>query len=97
MAHRRGWKNVFVSKTLDKLIGKGLKVKSVVTERHVGIRSLMKKEYAANGVDHQFDAYHIANSFRKKLTELTKKKRHADLVQLSLFADSESFFSGSNI
>ncbi len=76
----QGMEKYGFSKTLDRLIGKGLKVKSVVTDRHVGIRSLMKKEYAAKGVDHQFDVYHIANSFRKKLTELTKKKRHADLV-----------------
>ncbi len=67
-------------KSLDRLLETGVKVETVVTDRHVGIRSAVKKIYSQQGVTHQFDVYHIANSFRKRLNELSKKKRHSDLV-----------------
>ena len=51
---------------------KGAKVKVVATDRHVSIKSDMKRIYPH--VDHQFDVWHLAKSVTKKLTEKAKKK-----------------------
>ncbi len=65
-------------KVLDRVREGDLCVETVVTDRHVGIKSVMRKEYV--GINHQFDVYHIANTFRKKLAELCKRKKHAALA-----------------
>ena len=63
---------------MEHIEGKGAKVKVVATDRHVSIKSDMKRNYPAH-VDHQFDAWHLAKSVTKKLTEKAKKKNCGDL------------------
>ena len=44
----------------------------VATDRHVGIRALIKKDYP--NIVHQFDVWHLAKSIKKKLLDAAKKK-----------------------
>ncbi len=83
-------------KTLDRLLENKVPVTTVVTDRHVGVRSVVRKEYAAKGICHQFDVYHIANSFRKKLVELPKRKSHADLIPWIKSITNHVWFSSKN-
>ncbi len=83
-------------KTLDRLLENKVPVTTVVTDRHVGVRSVVRKEYAAKGICHQFDVYHIANSFRKKLVELSKRKSHADLIPWIKSITNHVWFSSKN-
>ena len=62
---------------MEHIQGKGAKVKVVATDRHVSIKSDMKRNYP--DVDHQFDVWHLAKSVTKKLTEKAKKKDCGDL------------------
>ena len=57
---------------MEHIQGKGAKVKVFATDRHVSIKSDMKRNYP--DVDHQFDVWHLAKSVTKKLTEKAKKK-----------------------
>ena len=52
---------------MEKIQGNGAQVKVLATDRHVSIKSDMKKNYP--NVDHQFDVWHLAKSVTKKLTE----------------------------
>ena len=47
-------------------------IKDVATDRHVGIRADMKRNFPE--IDHQFDVWHLAKSITKKLIEKSKKK-----------------------
>ena len=40
----------------------------------------MRAEYTPKGIDHQFDVYHIVNSFRRKLNEICKRKKYKSVV-----------------
>ena len=62
---------------MDSIQGKGAHVKVVATDRHVSIKSDMKKNYP--DVNHQFDVWHLAKSITKKLTEKAKKKDCSEL------------------
>ncbi|ELT87272.1 hypothetical protein CAPTEDRAFT_187364 [Capitella teleta] len=50
-----------------------VKVKTLVTDRHVQIRSYIKKDVAMKDVDHRFDVWHIAKSFKKKMLAVQGK------------------------
>ena len=50
----------------------GGQITVVTTDRHVGIRADMKRNFPE--IDHQFDVWHLAKSVTKKLTEKSKKK-----------------------
>ncbi|ELU04793.1 hypothetical protein CAPTEDRAFT_74351, partial [Capitella teleta] len=56
-----------------------VKVKTVVTDRHVQIRSYIKKDVAMKDVDHRFDVWHIAKSFKKKMLALSARKECSEL------------------
>ena len=62
---------------MEKIQGNGAQVKVVATDRHVSIKSDMKKNYP--NVDHQFDVWHLTKSVTKKLTEKAQKKDCSDL------------------
>ena len=62
---------------MENIQGKGAKVKVVATDRHVSIKSDMKRIYP--DVDHQFHVWHLAKSVTKKLTEKAKKKDCGDI------------------
>lgn len=83
-------------KVLDRLLEEGVPVGTVATDRHVGIRAVIKKDYSGRGIDHQFDVFHIVNSIRKKLKELTKKKKHADLAPWVRSILNHVWFSSRN-
>ncbi|ELT88692.1 hypothetical protein CAPTEDRAFT_202036 [Capitella teleta] len=51
-----------------------VKVKTLDTDRHVQIRSYIKKDVEMKDVDHRFDVWHIAKSFRKKMLALSARK-----------------------
>ena len=55
----------------------GGQIEVVATDRHVGIRADMKRNFPK--IDHQFDVWHLAKSITKKLTEKSKKKDCGDL------------------
>ena len=62
---------------MENIYEKGGKIMVVATDRHVGIRADMKRNFPE--VDHQFDVWHLSKSITKKLTEKAKKKECADL------------------
>ena len=55
----------------------GGQIEVVATDRHVGIRADMKRNFPE--IDHQVDVWHLAKSITKKLTEKSKKKDCGDL------------------
>lgn len=62
---------------MDNIGDKGGKITVVATDRHVGIRSDMKRNYP--DVEHQFDVWHLSKSITKKLNEKAKKKDCGEL------------------
>ena len=62
---------------LQELLDNGFTVDVVATDRHVQVRSLLKKKYPA--IKHQFDMWHFAKSVRKKLQSASHKKLNTDL------------------
>ncbi len=78
-------------KTVDGLLEEGVSIGTLVTDRHVGIRSVMRKHYSH--INHQFDVYHIANNIRKKLTELARLKKHATLAPWMKSVQNHIWFS----
>lgn len=63
---------------MDNIRGKGGNITVVATDRHVGIRSDMKKNYP--DIEHQFDVWHLSKSITKKLNEKAKKKDCGELL-----------------
>ena len=57
---------------MDNIKAKGGNIKVITTDRHVGIRADLKRNYSE--VDHQFDVWHLSKSITKKLMEKAKKK-----------------------
>ena len=64
-------------RSMLQLCEKGFAVEVLATDRHVQIRSIMKKEF--HHVDHQFDIWHLAKSVKKELTAKAKLKGTEDL------------------
>ena len=62
---------------LDKVLAQGVEITSITTDRHVGVASLMKKEYSF--IDHQYDAWHLSKSVTKKLTKQAEGKNCGQL------------------
>ena len=62
---------------MDNIKTKGGNIKVIATDRHVGIRADLKRNYSE--VDHQFDVWHLSKSITKKLMEKAKKKDCSDL------------------
>ena len=70
---------------MENIQNRGAQVKVVATDRHISIKSDMKKNFP--DVEHQFDVWHLAKSITKKLTEKAKKK---DCNELSPWIKSVS-------
>jgi hypothetical protein len=62
---------------LQQLLDSGFTVDVVATDRHVQVRSLLRKKYPL--IRHQFDVWHVAKSVRKKLLNVSHKKINSDL------------------
>lgn len=63
---------------LSKLKQSNISIKALATDRHVQIRSFLRKEHP--GIKHQFDVWHLAKSICKKLLVASKKKGCEDLA-----------------
>ena len=63
------------ARCVENIQDKGAKVKVVATDRHVSIKSDIKRNYP--DIDHQYDVWHLA-----KLNEKAKKKDCGDLSPL---------------
>ena len=55
----------------------GLNIRIVATDRHPSIRKVMKTDPRFKHIIHQFDPWHIAKGFVKKLTKASKTKSKA--------------------
>ena len=62
---------------LDKMSSREVTVSTLTTDRHVQIRSFMKKVHPE--ICHQFDVWHFGKSIKKSLTKAAKRKECADL------------------
>ncbi|KAE8620449.1 hypothetical protein XENTR_v10010257 [Xenopus tropicalis] len=63
---------------LKSLKDEKINVRIVATDRHDGIKKLMRTKF--EGVDHQFDVRHICRSLRKKLLAASRKKNCGDVA-----------------
>uniref|UniRef100_A0A6I8PVW7 Uncharacterized protein n=2 Tax=Xenopus tropicalis TaxID=8364 RepID=A0A6I8PVW7_XENTR len=66
-------------KALNVIKDKGVNVQLICTERHPGIRNVMKTNY--NQIMHQFDVWHFAKFVGNKVVNASKKKACEDLAQ----------------
>ncbi|XP_044145485.1 uncharacterized protein LOC122934236 [Bufo gargarizans] len=57
---------------MDRLLEKGMEIQIFASDRHVGIRKMMKTNYPQ--INHQFDIWHYSKSIKKKLTKVSKMK-----------------------
>lgn len=65
---------------LDRALNSGIPVNVVGTDRHIGIKALMKQEYKDRGVEHQVDVWHLCKNIKSKLAAKAKKKECKDLA-----------------
>ena len=65
--------------TMDSLLAKGMNVTLCATDRHVQIRKLHREKYLPQGILHEFDVYHLANTVRKELKTKVSKKKYNSL------------------
>lgn len=66
-----------LERCLNELYDNGLTVEMIATDRHVQVRSFLKKKFPF--VVHQFDVWHLAKSIRKKLHNVSRKRLNSDL------------------
>ncbi|XP_056128559.1 uncharacterized protein LOC130106453 [Rhinichthys klamathensis goyatoka] len=64
-------------KALEKILDEGIDVKVVTTDRHPSIRKIMREEYPS--IIHQFDPWHVAKGFKKKMVAASNRKEYKDL------------------
>lgn len=69
--------NLAFKKSLNRILEKGVNVKIVTTDRHVGIRKIMKDSYAS--IIHRFDPWHVARSISNKIL-IQSKKKHCEIL-----------------
>lgn len=79
---------------LKQLLDNGFTVETIATDRHVQVRSLLKKKYPA--IKHQFDVWHLAKSIRKKLNSVSHKKINSDLSPWSQSICNHLWWCASN-
>ena len=60
------------SRCIELLEGKGVKISTVATDRHVSISSSMSKDYPQ--INHQYDVWHLLKWVVKKLSQKAKQK-----------------------
>ena len=65
-------------KALDAMLASGVHVKVMATDRHTGIRKMLREDY--ENMDHQFDVWHLSKSIVKRLTTKAKAKDCQDLT-----------------
>ncbi len=66
---------------LDRLLEElSVEIALMATDRHNGIRGLLKRYTAEYGILHQFDVWHLVKSIIKRLVKLAKKAAFAGLA-----------------
>ena len=66
------------NRVLKNLKSKGVKVRSLTTDRHTTITSEMRKKHSK--IMHQYDVWHLPEWLVKKLSQKSKKKQFQDLT-----------------
>lgn len=67
-----------LDRSVDFITSCGLKIKTLATDRHTGVRSLMKQKYPE--IDHQFDVWHMSKNITKKLHRKALSKEANELM-----------------
>jgi len=62
---------------LKKFYSLGINFNTLTTDRHIQIRSMMKKEYPE--IDHQFDIWHFGKSIKKRISQAAKRRDCSEL------------------
>ncbi|XP_073409250.1 uncharacterized protein [Dendrobates tinctorius] len=75
-------KNITFKKALNRILEKGVNVKMLTTDRHIGVRKIMKDSYG--DIVHRFDPWHLARSINNKILFQAKKKHCEVLSDWSL-------------
>uniref|UniRef100_A0A8C6S7B3 Transposase n=1 Tax=Neogobius melanostomus TaxID=47308 RepID=A0A8C6S7B3_9GOBI len=65
-------------KALEEILNEGIDVKVVTTDQHPSIRKIMREEYP--NIIHQFDPWHVAKGFKKKLVAASNRRDCKDLA-----------------
>src|SRR5664279_1566591 len=69
---------VAMSRSLEFLHSSGLKIHTLATDRHTGVRSFIKENYPE--INHQFDVWHIEKNITKKLHKKALKREASELM-----------------
>ena len=72
-----GMEKVGLIKVLDEVKQKNLKVDQLTTDRHLQIKKYLRGQ--EEGIDHQFDVWHLSKSIKTKLLKVSKKKACEEL------------------
>ena len=59
---------------LDRALNSEIPVEVVGTDRHTGIKALMRTEYKERGVEHQVDFWHLCKNIKSKLAKKKQRK-----------------------
>ncbi|XP_054760802.2 uncharacterized protein LOC129267074 [Lytechinus pictus] len=80
--------------SLDDMLAAGVEVKIFATDRHGGIRKMLREEY--EWIDHQFDVWHFAKSVVKRLTNKAKTRDCQDLAPWIQHISNHIWWSSQN-
>lgn len=61
-------------KAVETVLNENIKIDTISTDGHVQIRKMMRVDSRFNGIQHQFDPWHVAKEISKKLNKVSKKK-----------------------
>ncbi|XP_063293594.1 uncharacterized protein LOC134578547 [Pelobates fuscus] len=64
-------------RSVDTLLADGVKIGILATDRHIGIRKIMRENYPF--IIHQFDVWHFCKSMTNKLNSLTRQQMYKEL------------------
>ncbi|XP_064463931.1 uncharacterized protein LOC135375135 [Ornithodoros turicata] len=70
-----------LERALNALADEGMKVKTLITDRHTEIKAFMKSSHP--DVQHRFDVWHVAKGIRKKIIAASHSKQHQVLQKWS--------------
>ena len=73
MANSNAMEKEGFSRLMDKIIGEGVTIEEVSTDRHLQIRKLMTSEKYKE-IKHSIDPWHLIKSLKKKLKAKSKNK-----------------------
>ena len=74
---------IALQRSIDFLISNGIKIETLATDRHTGVKSLLKQNYPE--IKHQFDVWHLAKNITKKLHKKAQKKDIVDSLHHCIY------------